>query len=212
MSKPLIIIGNGGHASVLVETLILQKEEILGFTNPNFEENQFLLNYLGNDDVIYNYDPNEVELVLGLGMLKPDSIRSVIFTKFKKIGYKFKNIVHPTAIISPSVNIGEGVQIMAGVILQTNVIVADNTIINTGVIIDHNSKILSNVHVAPGCKISGNVTLNNNCFIGAGTTIINNVRVGESCLVGAGSLLIKSFPSGCTVLGVPAKVIKVKEG
>lgn len=35
MNKPLIIIGNGGHAAVLVEILIAQQRIIIGYTAPN---------------------------------------------------------------------------------------------------------------------------------------------------------------------------------
>lgn len=97
MSKPLIILGNGGHASVLMETLLKQEQgyEIIGFTTPIMEDNSFGLVYLGHDEVIYNYNPEEVNLVLGLGMLGPSSAREKTFKHFKEKGYFFKSIIHP---------------------------------------------------------------------------------------------------------------------
>ena len=161
MNKPLIILGNGGHASVLMETLLKQEQgyEIIGFTTPIMEDNVFGLVYLGPDEVIYNYNPEEVNLVLGLGMLGPSSAREKTFKHFKEKGYFFKSIIHPAAIISPSAQLGEGVQIMAGAIVQTGTSIADNTIINTGAIIDHDGQIGAHVHIAPGTKISGAVKI-----------------------------------------------------
>ena len=41
MNKLIIMIGNGGHASVLTEMLLSQKETIIGYTAPTTEENDF---------------------------------------------------------------------------------------------------------------------------------------------------------------------------
>ena len=208
MSKPLIIIGNGGHASVLTEILIANNETIIGFVAPNVETNQFGMKYLGTDEVLYNYSPVEIELVLGVGMISPKSIREKLFQKLKKEGYTFKTIIHSSAIISPTVSLGEGTQIMAGVIIQTAVKIADNTIINTGVIIDHDCKIGSHVHIAPGTTISGAVEIKNSTHIGTGTTIIHGITIGEECLIGAGSVVVKNIMANIKAYGVPAKEVK----
>lgn len=207
MSKPLIIIGNGGHASVLTEILFAQDSRIIGFTTPTAEENHFGLTYLGTDDVISQYSPADVELVLGLGMLGPTSVREKIFNDFKEKGYSFKTLVHSSAIISPSARFGEGVQILAGTIIQTGTVIADNTIVNTGAIIDHDGQIGAHVHIAPGTKISGVVQIGNSTHIGTGTTIIQSIEIGDGCLIGAGSVVVKNIKSHVRAFGVPAKEV-----
>lgn len=208
MNKPVIIIGNGGHASVLTEILIQQQIQIIGFTAPYFMENQFALEYLGMDEVIKNYNQHEIELVLGIGMLGPNSFREKLFMQFKQWGYSFKTIIHSSAILAPSVELEEGVQVMAGAILQTHVKIADNTIVNTGVIIDHDCKIAEHVHIAPGSKISGNVHIDTSTHIATGVTIINGIKIGSSSLVGAGAVVVKHVSSNKKVYGVPAKEVK----
>ena len=207
MNKPLIILGNGGHASVLMEVLLVQGEKVLGFTAPSAEDNHFGLSYLGPDEMIYNYQPTEVELVLGLGMLKPSSIREKVFIHFKAKGYSFKSIIHSSAIISPSAKLSEGVQIMAGAIIQTCTTIADNTIVNTGAMIDHDGQIGAHVHIAPGTKISGAVQIGKSTHIGTGTTIIQGIHIGEKCLIGAGSVVVKNIADNVKVFGVPAKEV-----
>lgn len=201
------MLGNGGHASVLTEILLAHGKEIIGFTAPAAEENHFGLAYLGTDDVILQYKPIEVELVLGLGMLGPLSVREKIFHWLKEQGYSFSSVIHPSAIISSSVKLGKGAQIMAGAIIQTSVIVADNTIINTGAIIDHDCKIGAHVHIAPGTKISGAVQIGNSTHIGTGTTIIQGIEIGDGCLIGAGSVVVKNIKSYAKAFGVPAKEV-----
>lgn len=207
MNKSLIILGNGGHASVLTEILLAQGQKIIGFTAPVAEENSFGLSYLGSDEMIYSYNTSEVELVLGLGMIKPSSVREKIYAHFKNKGYIYKSVIHPLAIIAQSVHLGEGVQIMAGAIVQTHTTIADNTIINTGALIDHDCQIGSHIHIAPGTKISGAVHIGHSTHIGTGTTIIQGVQIGEGCLIGAGSVVVKNIKDNVKAFGVPAKEV-----
>lgn len=201
------MIGNGGHASVLTEILLQQQVDILGFTAPTKQENEFQLVYLGDDDEIKNYSPSEIALVMGLGMIRPNSWREKIYCAFKKQGYDFLTVIHPDAIVSPSANLGEGVQVMAGAIIQTNTKVADNTIVNTGAIVDHDGQIGLHVHIAPGTKISGNVSIGNSTHIGTGTTIIQGIDIGERTLIGAGSVVVKNIGADAKAFGVPAKEV-----
>lgn len=207
MNKPLIILGNGGHASVLTEVLLEQGQKIIGFTTPTSEENSFGLSYLGPDEIIYSHNNTEIELVLGLGMLKPSSVREEIYVHFKDKGYTFKSVIHSSAIIAPSVQLGEGVQIMAGAIVQTHTIIADNTIVNTGALIDHDGQIGAHIHIAPGAKISGAVRIGNSSHIGTGTTVIQGIEIGGSCLIGAGSVVVKNLKESVKAFGVPAKEV-----
>ncbi|AUS85405.1 sugar acetyltransferase [Lysinibacillus sp. YS11] len=207
MNKPIIMIGNGGHASVLTEMLLAQKETIIGFTVPTAEENAFGLTYLGSDEVIEKYSPSDIELVLAIGTIKPSPLREKIFTKFTQKKYRFKSVIHPSAIIAPSVQLGQGVQIMAGAIIQTNAKIADNNIINTGSLIDHDCRIESHVHIAPGTKISGNVHIRKGTHIGIGATILQGIEIGESCLIGAGAVVLKNIANHMKAIGVPAKEV-----
>ncbi|WP_427138364.1 acetyltransferase [Psychrobacillus psychrodurans] len=205
MNKPLIIIGNGGHAAVLVEILIAQQRKIIGYTAPNEKENFLKLPYLGTDDVIINYHIDEVELVLGLGTINISPIRKSIFEQFSEKSYIFANVVHNAAIVSPTAQIGHGVQIMAGAIVQTNVTIGNNTIINTGTIIDHDGIIGSHTHLGPGTTLSGGVKIGENSLIGVGTAIIQGISIGDETLVGAGSVVVKNIGNRKTAYGVPAR-------
>lgn len=207
MNKPIIMIGNGGHASVLTEILLAQKEMIIGFTAPTLEENAFGLSYLGSDDVIEDYNPSDIELVLAIGTIKPSPLREKIFNTFTRKKYYFKSVIHPSAIIAPSVHFGQGVQIMAGTIIQTNTTVADNSIINTGALIDHDCQIGSHIHIAPGTKISGSVHIEKGTHVGTGATIIQGIHIGSNCLIGAGAVVVNNIANGIKAVGVPAKEV-----
>ncbi len=207
MNKPIIIIGNGGHASVLTEILLLQKRNILGYTAPSEEANLYGVKYLGTDKAIEAYSPEEIELVLGLGTISISSVRPNIFRKMKNKGYTFANCIHPKSIISLTAILAEGVQLMAGAIIQAHVQIGENTIINTGAIIEHDCLIGAHVHIAPGTTLSGGVIIGNEAHIGTGSSIIQGVEIGKNTLIGAGSVVISNIGTSKKAFGVPAKEV-----
>ncbi|WP_199426513.1 acetyltransferase [Thermaerobacillus caldiproteolyticus] len=206
-SKPVIIIGNGGHARVLVDILSMQKREIIGYTAPNKENNPYSITYLGGDEKILKYDPREIELVNAIGSVSDTKPRANIFNFFKLKGYSFSTIIHPSAVISETVTLGEGVQVMAGVVIQPFAKIDDNTIVNTSTSIDHDCCISKHCHIAPGCVLSGGVFVGEGTHIGTGTKIIQNVTVGKNVLVGAGSLVLRSVGDNKKIYGSPAKEV-----
>ena len=205
--KPVIIIGNGGHARVLVDILLLQKREIIGYTAPTEENNRYNVTYLGKDEEILKYHPQEIELVNALGSVSDTKLRANIFNIFKSKGYKFSTTIHPSAIISDTVILGEGVQIMAGVVIQPFAKIDDNTIVNTSTCIDHDCFIDKHCHIAPGCVLSGGIKIGESTHIGTGAKIIQNISIGKNVLVGAGSLVLRDIGDNKKVYGSPAKEV-----
>lgn len=47
-----------------------------------------------------------------------------------------------------------------------------------------------------------------NCIIGAGACILGNITIGNNVKVGANSVVLESVPDGCTVVGVPGRIIR----
>lgn len=211
MNKPIIIIGNGGHASVLTEILLLQQRIILGYTAPREEVNSYRVEYLGTDKIIREYSPEEVELVLGLGSVRDSTIRYSIFEKMKRQSFTFAYCIHPKAIISNTAILAEGTQIMAGAIIQPHVQIGENTIINTGAIIEHNCLIGAHVHIAPGTTLSGDVHIGDYTHVGTGAKIIQGISIGARSLIGAGAVVINHIDANQKVTGIPAKSHETKE-
>lgn len=210
LKKPLLLIGGGGHARVLIDALKLSGCNIIGITDADAKKSGSSLEgiaIIGDDSILSRYAPDDILLVNAIGSVKGTEERRKIFVKFKNQGFIFASVVHPSAIISRNVALGEGVQIMAGAVIQTGCFIGDNTLINTRVSVDHDSKIGKNVHLAPGVIISGEVEIDDNVFIGSGSTVIQGVRIGKGSIVGAASLVIKNNSPHTTVFGVPAKVV-----
>ena len=50
--------------------------------------------------------------------------------------------------------------------------------------------------------------LGDSVFIGAGAKIIGNIRIGDDVRVGANAVVVKDVPAHCTVVGIPARIVR----
>lgn len=207
MDSPVIVIGAGGHAKVLIDILKLKSVEILGIVLPKSNTlNDKFYGYpiIGDDEVVLEYLSQDIKLVNALGSVRSTDKRKAIFERFKRQGYNFTSVIHPSAIISSDSKLSEGIQVMAGVIIQAGCTIGENTILNTKASIDHDCLVGQHVHVAPGVTISGNVSIGECTHIGTGATIIQGIRIGANVTVAAGGVVVKNISDGLMVKGVPA--------
>lgn len=209
MNLPVIVLGSGGHAKVLIEALLASSVEIVGIVDEDpAQKGKSILGIpvIGNDDTVNQYRPGAVQLVNGLGSVGVPERRREIFERFSALGYGFASVVHPSAVIASDAEIGEGAQIMAGAVIQPGSGIGRNAIINTRASVDHDCIIGDHTHIAPGVTLSGGVRVGAGAHIGTGATVIQGIDIGNDSLVGAGALVLKNVPSGVTVVGVPARV------
>lgn len=92
--------------------------------------------------------------------------------------------------------------------------------IGTGLFIQHGfSTIIAAKSIGKNCWINQQVTIgysnDNDCpiimdnvSINAGAKVIGKVTVGENSIIGANAVVVKNVPSNCTVVGVPAYIVK----
>ncbi|GLR63046.1 acetyltransferase [Marinospirillum insulare] len=199
MAKPLVMLGAGGHASVLAEILFATKQPLLAVVTPDIIQPTSLLaglQQITEDKLLLNsFGPEEVDLVNGLGSVPGNDLRYNLFNYFTEQGYSFASVISPHALVSSYAKLDEGVQIMAGAIIQTNATIGKNTLINTGAIVEHDCIIGVHNHLAPGTTLSGNVTTAKQVHIGTGANVIQGIQIGEQAVIGAGVSIAKNVPA-----------------
>jgi sugar O-acyltransferase (sialic acid O-acetyltransferase NeuD family) len=208
MSRPVIVLGAGGHARVVLDLLAARGVDVVGFVAADDQPDQVLGHArLGTDDVLLDYDVERVRLANGLGSTGSADGRQRLFDRWKDRGFRFEVLVHPAATVSAGASLGAGTQVMAGAVVQVGTRTGENVIVNTHASIDHDCTIESHVHVAPGATLSGDVRIGAGAHVGAGAVILQGVSVGSRAIVGAGAVVIEDVPDHATVVGVPAKSI-----
>ncbi len=209
LSVPVIVIGGGGHAKVLVSTLLLKNRKVLGFVDLKRAMSPLLgIAYLGDDSAVFLHRPDQVRLVNGVGSVESPESRRVVYEKFRQKQYIFETVIHPSAVIAPDVQIEDAAQVMAGCVVQPGSRLGANVIINTGARVDHDCSIGAHAHIAPGVTLSGGVKIGQGAHVGTGASIIQGIMIGADSIVGAGAVVVEDVPPGITVVGVPARPVR----
>jgi sugar O-acyltransferase (sialic acid O-acetyltransferase NeuD family) len=116
-------------------------------------------------------------------------------------------LVHPTAWVSPSAQIGLGTHICPMVVIHPAAWVGHATILNTRCIVEHDCIVGDGVHISPGAVLCGGVEVGDGAWIGAGAVVIPGIRIGENAIIGAGAVVIRDVPAGAKMVGNPARHI-----
>ena len=151
LDKDYIMLGNGGHASVLRDIAKLKGFNEIGYVLGNSSTKKPLQNScLGDDNWLLKKSDNKPLLINGLGHNPYSEIRNKIYDIYLSHGFTFITMIHPSAQISKTAKLETGVQVMAGAVIQANSVIKSNTIINTHSSVDHDCIINGGSHVAPG--------------------------------------------------------------
>ena len=208
MNRPVIIIGAGDHARVLLDILLEQGDEVIGLSDKSVPKGTVVYGVpvIGDDSEVLKYSFDEVELVNGIGSVGSTVLRAGAFRSFKEKGYDFVSVIHPSAVISRMAELREGVQVLAGAVVGPGAVLGEDCIINTNASVDHGCTIGKHCHIAPGCTLSGCVTVGEGTHIGTGSSVIQGIKIGANVLIGAGSVVIRNIEDNSMVYGVPAKM------
>jgi sugar O-acyltransferase (sialic acid O-acetyltransferase NeuD family) len=202
MNDEVLLIGSGGHASVLIEMLTVQNINVFAYVSPFPAANQKLFSgikrYDSDQAVIERFNCKDIKLVNGIGSMPNTSLRASIYDHYVNLGFKFSTVVSQRFIVSNSAQLADGVQVMHGAIIQAGASVGYNTIVNTGAIIEHDCSIGNDNHLAPGTTLSGNVTSSRNVHFGTGASVIQLVDIGENVIIGAGVSITKNIEKNST--------------
>ncbi|HYH59205.1 MAG TPA: acetyltransferase [Thermoleophilaceae bacterium] len=142
-------------------------------------------------------------LAVVLGIAAPP-VKRLLAERLRPLGVAFPPIVHPSAVASHHVTLGEGALVGAGSILSTNTVIGDFVTVNHACTIAHDVHLGAYSTVLPGSNVSGNVVLGEGVTLGTNCAVIQGVRVGEETTVGAGATVIRDLPPRCTAVGTPA--------
>jgi sugar O-acyltransferase (sialic acid O-acetyltransferase NeuD family) len=204
LTKPVCVLGAGGHAKVVISTLLVSgyTVEAVYDDNPERWGSQLMgVPIMGPIESLV--DHREMVAVIAIG---DNSVRQRVASKFLHVTWLA--IVHPRAWVDPTAKLGPGTVVFAGAVVQPETQVGAHVIINTGATVDHDCRLGDWVHVAPGTHLAGEVQLEEGVFVGIGGSIIPGCRVGRWTTIGAGATVVRDLPDHVVAMGVPARPIR----
>ncbi len=207
----IIVIGCGGHAKSLVDSIESANEyEIAGFVDKSKSDKFCYRNYkvIGTDDDYKDLLDSGIKYAcMGIGYLGNSSVRENLYNKLSSMGFEFPVIVDKTAAIASDVVIGTGSFIGKNSVVNSLSKIGQMTIINSGSIIEHDCIIDDYTHIAIGATIGGETHIGKNCMIGANATILQTLNINDNIIVGAGAVVTKDITNPGTYIGIPATKI-----
>lgn len=205
MTKGVVIIGGGGHAKVVIESLRAAGKVVAAVIDADATPRDVAgVPVIGDDAALPGLRAqglDEAFVAIGDNRLRARLAQGLI-----EQGFILVNAIHPSAIISPSARLGCGVAVMAGAVINAEVQIGDLAIINTGAVIDHDCRLDTACHLGPASALAGAVSLGARSFLGVGTRVIPNITIGADVVVGAGAVVVCDLPDAVVAVGVPAKI------
>jgi acetyltransferase EpsM len=114
--------------------------------------------------------------------------------------------VHPSAVVSPSAQVGPGTVIAAGAVVNTEARLGAHVVVNTGVLVEHDCVVEDGASLSPGVCMGGRVVIGAGAFLSVGVTLAPRITIGAGTVVGAGAVVVADLPPGVLAYGVPARV------
>jgi sugar O-acyltransferase (sialic acid O-acetyltransferase NeuD family) len=206
-TKYMYLYGAGGHSKVITDILNSLGTQVIGMFDDNPPDAK--------------YTPMEVRdgiRLLGEGFPTLDAPLIIsVGNNFRRaelaslIDATYGTAIHGTAIVSDKASVGVGTVVLQGAIIQAGAKIGAHVLVNTAASIDHDNIIGDYAHVSPHATLCGHVQVGEGTHIGAGAVVIPSISIGKWCTVGAGAVVIRDIPDFATVVGNPARVIKMRD-
>src|SRR4051812_5798392 len=210
MSK-LIVVGAGSLGREIATWLV---------THPGSLAGHEVAGYLSDDPTALDNYPKWRGRILGriddyqadsdtllvMAIAKPQS-KLLVAEKLLAKGARFTNYIHPSAILSDPVTLGQGIVICPNAVVSCDAVLGDFVTINVGCTIGHDVRVGRGVTLSSHVDLTGFVQVEEGAFFGSHASVLPKGKIGAFSCVGAGSVVLRSVKAGCTVIGVPSKQI-----
>lgn len=210
--KNIVIVGAGGvgrETSLIIQQInkLELKWNLIGFIDDDIKSWGKVINGYSVIGGINSLEalPSDTYIIIAIANYE---VKKRIVNKINN-KFKFATIVHPSVWIHDYMILGEGTIVYEGVILTTNIKIGNHVIISPKCGVGHDSIIKDYVSLLWNVNVSGNDIIEEGVMMGSGSTIIQGKKIGKGSKVGAGAVVIDNVDSYSTVVGVPAKVVKV---
>ena len=210
MSKPLILVGGGGHCKSVIDVAESAGYTILGILDRPEEVGKRVLDYevIGTDDEMAKYK-DQSEFVVTVGQIKSPALRIKLHQMLDNAGCQLATVISPLAHVSKYATIGEGTVVMHQATVNADAKVGKGCIINTFANIEHDVEIGDYCHISTGAMINGGADIAEGTFIGSQSVVNQGVKIKlGGAIIASLSVVNKDITEAGLYAGSPAKLIK----
>lgn len=210
----IVLLGAGDHSGSVIDSIESQGTmQIIGIIDKNFDKDysQEVAGYqvIGSDcDLRKLYLDGIQYAFVSIGDAIQPAVKVKLYQLLKEIGFIIPCVVDPSASVSHTAVIEEGVFVAKQAVVNAHAAIGKMTIINSGSVIEHDCNIGNFVSIAPGAVLCGNVKVGNYTVIGPNCTLHHDKTVGEASVIGAASNVTRNMPSHIVAYGNPCKMIR----
>jgi sugar O-acyltransferase (sialic acid O-acetyltransferase NeuD family) len=134
--------------------------------------------------------------------------RAEMAWRAQEFGWKPASLVHPSAILDSTVEIGAGSYIGPAVVISYNSKVGAHVVVDAHASVGHDAVLMDFCEVFSGARVNGNCQVGESALIGCNATLLPGTLVGDRAVVGANSLAGGLVEPDTTIFGVPARIIR----
>lgn len=180
------LIGAGGHAKSIVDILLARQFVLECYVSPK-PEPWLNIRHLVRESELAG---NSLAVAMGMGGVEPKvlSWRLLVLEELILMGMAAPALVHPSATISPSAQLGAGVTVMPGAVVNAYAQLGSGVIVNSRAVVEHDAEVAAGTHVAPGAVVLGGVRIGRCCMVGAGSVVLQATTLPDHGFVQASSL------------------------
>lgn len=202
MTKSLIIVGGGGQCKVILDCLRIGEYDHIFIEDP-FVNNSSLYGITVIEKA-EDLDLKQVEFVVAIG---DNYMRSKIVSDLEKRFPEiiFATIIHPTAYVAETAELGSGVVVCAGSIIGAYSSIGNHVIINTNSSVDHDCWLDDFSSIGPNAALGGNVQIGKLSVVAISATVAQGIKIADFVIVGACALVLHNINEELSLwLGSPA--------
>lgn len=193
MAKTKIYIyGASGHGKVVADIA----------RDNGYEQIVFLDDFSG---VKFSENLPKADIIIAIGN---NFVREKLQEKVIKAGFNVVNLIHSSAVISPSAKFGQGIVVMPKAVINADAKINDGVIVNTGAVIEHECVLGEFSHISPNTALAGGVKIGARTHMGILSTAIQKIEIGRNCIIAAGAVVVRNIASNSLAMGVPAKIVR----
>lgn len=210
MSNKIVVIGAGGHAKAVIDTIERQgRYQIIGLLDKGKTAGDRISGYevLGDETWLAHPDHALDGAIVAIG---DNWTRGQVWQRIKRMRPEltFVTAIHPSAVIAKGARVGAGSVVMSGAFVGCDASIGEHAVLYAHSLVEHDSRIGDFVSFAPKAAAGGNAAVGDYAAIAIGATIIHGVSVGEHSVIGAGSTVIRDIAPLSVAYGTPARIVR----